>query len=824
MEQLCPESWHYKNNDGKAIMINLKHSFWLLLIFTPINVLSAEVKPGYYFDVKGFMDEDIDVTSFNDNEDQVLPGVYPLAVYVNNSYLGRFDVKFSKGDSHSVIEMDKSEIALIGIKSSIFEPLAEGWQSIEKIIPDASFRYDSYNLTLYLSIPQVYFSPALSGAPKSTWDHGINAAYVNYNANHYNSVYHGSSSESQQLNTDSGVNINGWYFRNSSFYNKVNDSGRWHSIQSYLKHPVAEWNSEVLVGQSYSGGQYLDSFGFIGMKISSDSRMNKTAYRGFIPTVRGIARTNALVKVSQKGAVLLQESVAMGPFELTNFHPLGFGGDLEVEVIETDGSIQSFTVPYSSIPDLMSDGISSHSISIGQFEESGVSSSPSFLQGEYARGFSQGLTAYSSALLSENYYAAMLGGAVNTELGAFSLDVTSSVIDSISLGRKQGYSLKASHSKLFKATDTLISLAAYRYSSRYFYSFSSANRLDESGFYDNDSNKSRFDLSITQSAGQWGSFYVSGSTYNYWNELDSTSQYSLGHSISLKNLSINNSISFTDNDALYMLSLSVPINSIYVSSNLSSSRLAGESAGMSMSGLLGDKNQVSYSAAATKTRNGDIYTINSRATLNEGILMAGVSNSHDSTQYSVGMNGSLIAHKDGVILGQPLSESAAIVVADDASGSRVSSANNVVLNHFGQAVVPFIQPYDFNKVELDPTTAEHQVDLPTTSKKIAPYAGAIVRVDFETQVGNKVIVETTLENGDYPPVGASIKDDQGRLVGMVGHQGLIYFSSPSDTVRLNLSWRDKGRCNINFIIDHKLISDPKMPFIVNNVICHNMDY
>lgn len=806
-------------------MINIKNSFWLSAILISINVFSEEVKPNYYFDVAGFMDSDIDVTSFNYSGSQVLPGIYPLAVYVNNNYLGRFDVNFREENSNSIIEMDKSEIALIGIKSAIVDPLAEGWQSLENIMPGSSSRFDNSNLALYLSIPQIYLSPPMSGAPKSTWDHGINAAYVNYNANYYNSSYLDSSSESQQLNTDTGINLNGWYLRNSSFYNKANDSGRWHSIQSYLKRPIAEWNSEVLVGQSYSGGQYLDSFGFIGMKISSDARMDRSAYQGFTPTVRGIARTNALVKVRQKGAILLQEYVAMGPFELTNFQPLGFGGDLEVEVIETDDSVQNFTIPYSSIPDLMSDGVSSHSISIGQFEESGVSNSPYFLQGEYARGFGRGLTAYTSGLISENYYAAMIGSAVNTTFGAFSLDVTGSVTDSIYLGRKQGYSLKASHSKLFKATDTLISLAAYRYSSRHFYSFASASRLDEWDYYNNDSNKSRFDLSITQSAGQWGSFYLSGSTLNYWGKPVSTSQYSLGHSISFRSLSINNAVSVSDSDSdvLYMLSLSIPFDSMYLSSNISSSRLGGETAGMSISGLLGDRNQVSYSAAATDTRNGGIYSVNSTATLNEGILMASVSNSHDSTQYSGGMNGSLIVHEDGVVLGQPLSESSAIIVADGAGGSMVSSANNVVVNRFGQAVVPFMQPYDFNEIALDPTTAERQVDLPTISKKVAPYAGAIIRAYFDTQVGNKIIVETTLENGDYPPVGASIKDEQGRQVGIVGHQGTFYVSSPGETVKLNISWRDEGRCYISYKIDNNHITDSKMPLMVNNVICHNME-
>ena len=98
-----------------------------------------------------------------------------------------------------------------------------------------------------------------------------------------------------------------------------------------------------------------------------------------------------------------------------------------------------------------------------------------------------------------------------------------------------------------------------------------------------------------------------------------------------------------------------------------------------------------------------------------------------------------------------------------------------------------------------------------------------MRADFDTQVGNKIIVETTLENGDYPPVGASIQDEQGRQVGIVGHQGTFYVSSPGDTVKLNISWRDEGRCYISYKIDNNHVTDSKMPLMVNNAICHNME-
>ncbi|MCT6957964.1 fimbria/pilus outer membrane usher protein, partial [Salmonella enterica] len=78
--------------------------------------------------------------------------------------------------------------------------------------------------------------------------------------------------------------------------------------------------------------------------------------RGYAPTVRGVAETNAKVTVRQNGVVLYETTVAPGPFTISDLYATGYGGDLAVTVTEADGRVRSFAVPYASVPQLLRPG------------------------------------------------------------------------------------------------------------------------------------------------------------------------------------------------------------------------------------------------------------------------------------------------------------------------------------------------------------------------------------------------------------------------------------------------------------------------------------
>ena len=99
----------------------------------------------------------------------------------------------------------------------------------------------------------------------------------------------------------------------------------------------------------------FDSWRFTGASLASDDWQLPPRLRGYAPEVRGIARTNAKVIVSQQGRVLYESTVASGPFRIQDLSS-AVSGQLDVRVEEQDGSAQTFTVETATIPYLTRPG------------------------------------------------------------------------------------------------------------------------------------------------------------------------------------------------------------------------------------------------------------------------------------------------------------------------------------------------------------------------------------------------------------------------------------------------------------------------------------
>ena len=89
--------------------------------------------------------------------------------------------------------------------------------------------------------------------------------------------------------------------------------------------------------------------------------------RGFAPTVRGIANSNAKITIKQNGYVIYQNYVAPGPFEISDLYPTSSSGDLKVTVTEADNSESTFTVAYSGVPVLQREGRVKYALTVGQY-------------------------------------------------------------------------------------------------------------------------------------------------------------------------------------------------------------------------------------------------------------------------------------------------------------------------------------------------------------------------------------------------------------------------------------------------------------------------
>ena len=84
-------------------------------------------------------------------------------------------------------------------------------------VPDAAVDFAFSEPKLVLSVPQKYMRNTARGyVSPELWDKGVNAAFLSYNANAYDSHSGGAHSTQSYLGLNAGVNIGGWHFRHQS--------------------------------------------------------------------------------------------------------------------------------------------------------------------------------------------------------------------------------------------------------------------------------------------------------------------------------------------------------------------------------------------------------------------------------------------------------------------------------------------------------------------------------------------------------------------------------------------------------------------------------
>ena len=66
------------------------------------------------------------------------------------------------------------------------------------------------------------------------------------------------------------------------------------------------------MGDTFTTGDVFDSVQFRGVQLMSDDEMLPDSQRGFAPTIRGMAHSNAKVTISQHGYVIYETSVSPG--------------------------------------------------------------------------------------------------------------------------------------------------------------------------------------------------------------------------------------------------------------------------------------------------------------------------------------------------------------------------------------------------------------------------------------------------------------------------------------------------------------------------------
>lgn len=814
----------------------------------------------------------VDLSNF-ETAGQIPPGIYTVVLFVNQVDRGQHSVMF-EADAQGKVQPDLTPTFLheVGVNTEALPsfvglPKSQPVKNLAVLIPESQIKFDFAQLRLDLSIPQIAMQADAQGlVDPALWDKGISALLLNYNVNGGRNWQSARIGMDKSVRTNlfsmvqGGVNWQSWRLRSTMSYtrNTSNVGGmspqtiqRTDFTNTYLYRDIVAWRSEILVGENSTDNDVFDSLPFRGIRLNSSDEMLPNSLRGFAPVISGIAQSNARVTVSQNGNVVYQTYVAPGPFRIADLFQTSGGGDLMVTITENDGTVRTQSVAFSALPVMRRPGSLKYALTAGHYDggiTEGTLGAP-FVQTTAIYGLPHNVTLYGGSLVARDYLSLVAGSGLSLgQFGALSVDMTtSSATLRGQVARHTGTSYRIRYAKSLLDTGTAVDLAAYRYSTRNFYSFADFNNVgyqlrDDQVPWALERQRSAIQMRVNQQLGRYGSLYLSSSRNDFWGNDKVMNTVSTGYNGSYRGVSygltysidrIKGNGSWPENRQilvnfqvpLSLFSASTAMNRAYFSYQMmhNNQGQVQQQTGINANAL---DDRLSYSLLQgwSNDRLSPSATLNAGYQGSKGQANVGYSYNNQNRALNLGGNGAIVVHPGGITLSPMLGNSVAIVSAPSATGTQVMNGNTQTDNS-GHAVVPYLSSYQLNNISLNPSTLPDDVDITQSTIKVYPTKGAVVTANFTTRVGYQALL-TLLQRAKGPvPFGAVATvnsiDNKEYNTGIVGDDGQVYLSGLPEQGTLLVKWGTGARqqCKAFYNLVETEVSSKNNPIRTLSVNC-----
>lgn len=790
-----------------------------------LNAITLALWP-YYGDAKSFNSSllvgDSSQQEWGGSAPIISPGSYDLDVFVDDEWKGKYAVTINGVESYQ-ITMKKKDVFLLGISG--IEHLEAKKDSddiiLNEILHGGKSILRTGELRLDLEIPQAYviYNDKNWVAP-ALWDKGINGLYTNYSFNAYNGRDKGAqnnTSRSAFLNLHNGLNMFGWRLvDNSSWQTDDSNHSRWFTSSRYLEKPIAPLTMMMRAGDMYTSSDYFDTLAFRGITLNKDLQMLPDKDQVYMPVISGNATSNATVSISQGNKLIYQVTVPAGPFAIRDLMPTGSREDLKVEVRNSGGLTERFTVPFATMSSMLRPGTSDFRFNMGKLRSSGEGDRSWFGQMDYTQGLNNYLTWFNGLTVSHRYHALMLGSAISFPwLGSVSASAEQTRWSDERRHRGEKYSLAWSK---YLPTRTNIALATWYYRTR---DYATLQELANHGSQQQTDtawgSKQAFSVSLSQPLGEdAGRLALDAWFRKYRGDRDSTRQYNLTYSnrfqkvnytLSLGRSEYSRTTGVIDRNKMssetnVTFSLTVPFSIFDSPGSINSrTRINNGHYDSTSLGFSGSANEVDYSADITHTREGsgvssDLYAGWKTPWMR---LNAGVANSSDYRQLAVGASGGVLAWSGGVLAGPDAGNNFVIIEAPGIEGAVINSDSAQRTNSRGQALVSGAVAYRMNQFWLDTSSSENpDVDVIGNVAHLAPYEGSISFIKYKTDTRKLFVLKVRRENSSPVSFGSTIYNQAGEQVGYVAQGSQAFIKAEVLPTQLRIGNKTRANsCVIN---------------------------
>lgn len=830
---------------------------WCLMLVTVSSYADDYFDPSFLGVAGSYSEVDLSVFS---QVGGVAEGEYTVSVSINQQDMGQYTLPFVKNAQDKVApELTPEQLERWGVNIAQLPklkalPTTTPILDLSAFIPQATTALDLARLRLNISVPQVAMKPNVIGSvDPSLWEDGIPALMANYNvsAGRSNFRYQHGKTDSTNIfaSMRAGANAGPWRLRSTlththAEYNGTQDhSGSVRTqtdfTQTSLSRDIRSLRSSLVAGETSSSNDVFDGIPFKGIKLASNEQMLPSQLRGYAPAITGVANSNARISVRQNGNLVYETYVAPGPFSISDMQPSGLSGNYDVTITEADGTERQFIVPYSSLPVMLRPGGWKYELASGRYDGNLTTSSrrSDFIMASGVYGLYNNITLYGGGLLARDYQSLSAGAGVSLgEWGAVSTDMTYSssqftYTNSDQRDRKTGQSYRVRYSKSLMSTGTSVDLTALRYSTEDFYNF---NEFNSQGYQLEEGvnpwllqqRRSSFQTQLSQQMGNMGSLHLRANRDDYWGSDRSLTGMSVGYNNSIKGVSyslnynidrVKDSRGDWPENRQFSLNLSLPFSIFSHDTNMramyANYSITHDNKGRTRNntGLSGNvmNGKLSYSASQSWGNHGQTANSNLNAGYqgSKGSLSAGYSYSNTTQSINMNASGGVLVHSAGATLARSMGNSVALVSAPGASGVSINNGT-AITDWRGYAVAPYLSDYNKNSIGLDPSTLPPHIDLTQSNINVYPTNGAVVKANFTTRIGYKVLM--TLTQGDkYVPFGAIAtlvtNDAAQQTNAIVGDEGQAYLTGLPSKGELIVKWGESSvqQCRVSFDLDHQ---------------------
>lgn len=753
----------------------------------------------------------VDVSRFARGQ-AVLPGRYELAVFVNGLWRQDLSVRFASDEVG--LCLDQALLQAWQLQAQVLQQALlkqvqfQDCAPMAAVLAGATYTVSLPQLRLDVLIPQALLANVPEGyiAPEQ-WAGGDAAAFVNYHASHYEQRRDGRRWQSESVGIRAGLSAHGWALRHNGYYTKAaTEGGGYRSDGVYLQTDVAALRAQLKLGTFYTASHRLEGFKIKGVQLASDERMLPPQWRGYAPTVRGYARSNARVTVRQQGQIIHEATVPPGAFAIADLYPLGYAGNLTVTVTEADGREEVFIVPFAEGVQLLRPGHARYSVALGEVPDE-FGPQAWLWQSAWQYGLSNRTTVNAAWQQHQQHRQGVLGLSFNTALGAIGLDHSRSR-SVYGLGEvQQGHFWQLNYAKRLGASQTSIYARAARYSASGSHRLADFLRDRQQGLGNRHLRpKSDWQVTINQgwAAAKWGQVYATATQSSSWATTQRQTSLQLGYANQYRQLSYSlNASQSQDGDSggrrrqltlsvSLPLSVSRPLQTLRFSHGYDHSPVRQHDTQLAYSDSIGQRNQLGYGGAINRQAGATLYSGYASHQGSLGNLSLSASQAKGDRQAAIGMQGAVVIHPQGLLLAPSVGDSFVIIHAPGAAGAHINNYPGTYLNALGQGVVPYVLPYELNHVGIDPQGIDYRVVLAQTEKRLVPRGSGASVVRFTAEIGWPVLFTLASTEALAVPVGAEVIDERGVIISMVGPGGRLYIQNAQPQGRFWVRWARAG--------------------------------